>query len=142
MRVAARIDIKEAPVSILATSPQQRRPSRPNHHSPSPHQHSQNRRPRRLDRKRRRCQTHKARTARRKLQRIHQAVPLTARSLFDSLAPGFTRPTFLRFVVLALAAILTLKWAPLIKPKSAVSQVDFKTISSSPLVYLLRSVSS
>jgi hypothetical protein len=108
MKVAAHIDIKEALMSSISTSPHRRRPSRPNHHSPSPHQHSQNRRTRRLDRKRRRRQTHKARAARRKLQRIHQAVPLTARSLFDSLAPGFTRPTFLRFVVLALAAILTL----------------------------------
>jgi hypothetical protein len=49
----------------------------------------------------------KARAARRELQRIHQAVPQPARSLVDSLAGAFTRPTFLRFVVLALAAILT-----------------------------------
>jgi hypothetical protein len=69
---------------------------------------SQCRRTRRLDRKRRQRQTHKARIARRKLQRIHQAVPQPARSLFDSLAGGFTRPTFLRFVVLALATILTI----------------------------------
>jgi hypothetical protein len=50
----------------------------------------------------------KARAARRELQRIHQAVPEPARSLFDSLLGDFTRPTFLRFVSLALAAILTL----------------------------------
>jgi len=50
----------------------------------------------------------KARAARRELQRIHQAVPQPARSLFDSLAGAFTRPTFLRFVVLALATILTI----------------------------------
>jgi hypothetical protein len=49
----------------------------------------------------------KARAARRELRRIHQALPQPARSLFDSLAPAFARPTFLRFVVLALAAILT-----------------------------------
>jgi hypothetical protein len=49
----------------------------------------------------------KARAASRELQRIHQAVPQPARSLFDSLAPAFARPTFLRFVILALAAILT-----------------------------------
>jgi hypothetical protein len=45
---------------------------------------------------------------RRKLQQIQQAVPQPARSLFNSLAGAFTRPTFLRFVVLALAAILTI----------------------------------
>jgi hypothetical protein len=50
----------------------------------------------------------KARAARRELQRIHQAVPEPARSLFESLAGAFTRPTFLRCVVLALATILTI----------------------------------
>src|SRR5207253_5162588 len=65
------------------------------------------RRTRRLDRKRRRRQTRKARTARRKLQHVHQVLPQPARSLFDSLAGAFTRPTFLRFVVLALATLLT-----------------------------------
>jgi hypothetical protein len=50
----------------------------------------------------------KARAARCQLQRIHQQVPLQARSLLDTLAGAFTRPTFLRFVVLTLAAILTL----------------------------------
>ena len=62
---------------------------------------------RRLDRKRRRRQTRKTRAARRQLQRIHQRLPQPARSLFETLAGSFTRPTFLRFVVLALAAILT-----------------------------------
>jgi DDE superfamily endonuclease len=71
--------------------------------SPRPRQ-----RARRLDRKRRRRVAHKkARAARRPLRRIHQAVPRPARSLLDCLAGGFTRPTFLRVVVLALAAILT-----------------------------------
>ncbi len=50
----------------------------------------------------------KARAARRKLEHIHQAVPEPARSLFDSLAGAFTRPTFLRFIVLALATVLTI----------------------------------
>jgi hypothetical protein len=50
----------------------------------------------------------KARAACRKLQRVHQAVPQPARSLFDCLQGGFTRPTFLRFVVVALATILTI----------------------------------
>jgi hypothetical protein len=65
--------------------------------------------PRRLDRKRRRRTAHKkAQAARRALLRVYQAVPQPARSLFDSLAGAFTRPTFLRFVVLGLAAILTI----------------------------------
>jgi hypothetical protein len=51
---------------------------------------------------------HKARAASRKLEHIHQAVPEPARSLFDSLAGAFTWPTFLRFLVLALATILTI----------------------------------
>jgi hypothetical protein len=42
------------------------------------------------------------------LQRIHQQLPKPARSLFASLGGAFTRPTFLRFVVLALASILTI----------------------------------
>ncbi len=75
---------------------------------PSVRHGSQNRRTRRLDRKRRRRMAHKADLARRKLQHICQAVPEPARSLFDSLAGAFTRPTFLRFVVLALATILTI----------------------------------
>jgi hypothetical protein len=50
----------------------------------------------------------KARASRRTLQRIHRAVPEPARSLLDSLADAFTRPTFLRFVVLTLATILTI----------------------------------
>jgi DDE superfamily endonuclease len=64
--------------------------------------------PRRLDRKSRRRIAHKkAQAARRALRRVYQAVPAPARSLFDSLAGAFCRPTFLRFVVLGLAAILT-----------------------------------
>jgi hypothetical protein len=63
---------------------------------------------RRLDRKRRRMAHKKAQAARRKFRHIHQAVPAPARSLLDSLAGAFTRPTFLRFVVLSLAAILTI----------------------------------
>jgi hypothetical protein len=69
---------------------------------------SQNRRTRRLDRKRRQRMACKARAARRKLEHVRQAVPEPARSLFDSLSGAFTRPTFLRFVVLALASILTI----------------------------------
>src|SRR4051794_30070215 len=63
---------------------------------------------RRQDHKRRRRTAHKrAQAARRILRHVHQAVPEPARSLFDSLAGTFSWPTFLRFVVLGLAAILT-----------------------------------
>lgn len=75
--------------------------------APSPRNKRQNN-PRRLDRKRRRRIAHKkAQAARRALLRVYQAVPQPARSLFDSLASAFTRPTFLRAVVLGLAAVLT-----------------------------------
>src|SRR4051812_126864 len=78
-------------------------PRRASSPSPKPRQRS-----RRLDRKRRRRTAHKkARAARRALRRVHQAIPQPARSLLDSLADAFCRPTFLRFVVLGLAAILT-----------------------------------
>jgi hypothetical protein len=93
-------------MSSIATASRRRPPSHPKHRRPSPHA-SQTRRTRRLDRKRRLRQTHKARSARRKLLRIHQALPKPARCLFDCLAGAFSRPTFLRFVVLALATILT-----------------------------------
>jgi hypothetical protein len=60
-----------------------------------------------LGRKRRRRRTRKARSARRQLQRLHEQLPKPAHSLFDTLAGSFTRPTFLRVVVLALATLLT-----------------------------------
>jgi DDE superfamily endonuclease len=68
---------------------------------------SQTRRRRGLDRKRRRRRTRKARAARRQLRRVHEQLPKPARSLLDALAGSCTRPTFLRLVGLALAAILT-----------------------------------
>jgi hypothetical protein len=86
-----------------------RRRSSQSHKRRPPGRHgSQNRRTRRLDRKRRQRMACKARAACRKLRRIHQAVPEPARSLFDSLGGAATRPTFLRIVVLALATILTI----------------------------------
>src|SRR5947208_3139323 len=100
------IAIKEAPMSRFATPSRRRVPARRKARTASLHA-SQTRRTRRRDRKRRQRLAHKARVARRKLEQIQQAVPEPARSLFDSLAGAFTRPTFLRFVVLALAAILT-----------------------------------
>ena len=64
-------------------------------------------RARRRSAQRQRRLTRKARAARRQLQRLQQRLPRPARSLLDQLAGGFTRPTFLRFLVLALATILT-----------------------------------
>jgi hypothetical protein len=78
-------------------------PPRPGHRP----RHQRPGRPRCRDRKRRRRRTRKARAARRKLRHIHQALPKPAASFFDALAGGFSCPTFLRIVVLALAAILT-----------------------------------
>src|SRR4051794_40296083 len=91
----------------IATSSQRRIHGRRQSRTASRHA-SQTRRTRRIDRKHRTRMTHKARAARRKLERIHQAVPAPARALFDCLAGAFTRPTFLRFLVLALATILTI----------------------------------
>jgi hypothetical protein len=53
-------------------------------------------------------QARKAKEARAQLRHLHDRLPRHARQLLDSLAPAFTRPAFLRFVVLLLAAILTL----------------------------------
>jgi hypothetical protein len=93
-------------MSSIVTSPRRRSASPPKRRTSSPHG-SQSRRARRLDRKQRRRQTRKARAARRKLQHLHRQLPQPACSLFDALAGAFTGPTFLRFVVLALATILT-----------------------------------
>src|SRR5437764_9629982 len=94
-------------MSSIATSPCHRTASPPRRPRSSPHAR-QTRRSRHRDRKRHRRQTRQARAARRKLQQIHQQLPQPARSLFEALAGGFTRPTFLRFLVLALASLLTL----------------------------------
>ena len=93
-------------MSSIATPSRRRSPPRRQRRRPSPRR-GQTRRTRRRDRKRRQRQTRKARAACRKLRRAHQALPRPARSLFDALAGAFTRPTFLRVVVLALATILT-----------------------------------
>jgi uncharacterized protein YerC len=56
-----------------------------------------------------RCQqARKARASRRQLDRIHHQLPKPVRTVFDPFEPAFTRPTYHRFLVLALAAILTL----------------------------------
>jgi hypothetical protein len=56
----------------------------------------------------RRQQARKARAARRQLERNHQQLPKQVRSVFDPLEPAFSCPTHRRFVLLTLAAILTL----------------------------------
>jgi DDE superfamily endonuclease/Archaeal putative transposase ISC1217 len=50
----------------------------------------------------------KARTSRRRIDRIHRRLPAPVHDVFGPLAPAFTRPTYRRFVLLALAAILTI----------------------------------
>jgi DDE superfamily endonuclease len=55
----------------------------------------------------RRRQARKARATRRQIDRIHHQLPEPVRAVFDPLAPAFARPTHHRFVLLALAAILT-----------------------------------
>ena len=93
-------------MSSIATRPRHRS-SRHRRRRPPAAPGGPTRRQRRLDRKRRHRQTRKARAARRQLQRIHQRLPKPARSLFAALTGSFTRPTFLRLVVLTLATILT-----------------------------------
>ena len=53
-------------------------------------------------------QARKAKEARRQLRQLQERLPGHARQLLDALAPAFTRPAFLRVVVLLLAAVLTL----------------------------------
>jgi hypothetical protein len=59
-------------------------------------------------RQRKQRQARKARVTRRQLACFEQHLPKQARDLLGSFAPAFTRPTFLRFVVLTCAVILTL----------------------------------
>jgi hypothetical protein len=56
----------------------------------------------------RREQARKARVARRQLETIHDQLPNQVQTIFDPLEPAFSRPIHRRFVLLALAAILTL----------------------------------
>ena len=93
-------------MASIATRPCRRSSSRRRRRPPASAAHP-SRRLRRRDRKRRRRLRRKARAARRQLQRLQQQLPKPARSLFETLAGSFTRPTFLRVVVLALATLLT-----------------------------------
>ncbi len=90
----------------IATRPRTRAASRRSCRPPAK-QARQRQRGRKLERRRRRRQARKAHAARRQLHQLHQQLPQPARSLFDTLAGAFTRPTFLRFVVLAMASLLT-----------------------------------
>jgi hypothetical protein len=56
----------------------------------------------------RRQQARTARVRRQRLEQIHDQLPKQVRTIFDPLEPGFSRPIHRRFVLLALAAILTL----------------------------------
>ncbi len=99
-------------MSILATPRSPRSSSRRAQRPSSAHQRRAQRHASQCQRQRQARKTHaarnKARAARRQLQRIHQQLPPKARLLFEALSSAFTLPTFLRFVVLALAAILTI----------------------------------
>jgi hypothetical protein len=55
----------------------------------------------------RRRQAQRARAARRQIDRNHHQLPAPVHAVFEPLAPALTRPTYHRFVLLALAAILT-----------------------------------
>ena len=55
----------------------------------------------------RRRQAQKARAGRRQLDRNHDQLPQPVRALFDPLQPAFRRTVYRRWVLLALAAILT-----------------------------------
>jgi DDE superfamily endonuclease len=53
-------------------------------------------------------QARKARATSRPIEQTHQQLPKPIRTIFDPIEPAFSRPTHRRFVLLALAAILTL----------------------------------
>jgi DDE superfamily endonuclease len=55
----------------------------------------------------RREHARKARATKRRIEQAHQQLPQSVRTLFDPIEPPFSRPTHRRFVLLALAAILT-----------------------------------
>jgi hypothetical protein len=65
------------------------------------------RRQRRTSREQRRQAARKAGLSRRQLKRLCRQLPGPVHTVFDPLAPAFTRPTHRRLVLLALAVILT-----------------------------------
>jgi hypothetical protein len=56
----------------------------------------------------RRQQARKARLGRRRLEQIHDQLPKQVHTIFDPFKPEFSRSVYCRFILLALAAILTL----------------------------------
>jgi hypothetical protein len=56
----------------------------------------------------RRQQARKARVARQRLEQVHERLPKPVRAILDPLEPTFSRSVHRRFILLALAAILTL----------------------------------
>lgn len=58
-------------------------------------------------RQRRRLQARRARAVRRQLRHLHQQLPPALLALLDHLSPAFTQPTFLRFALLLVAALVT-----------------------------------
>ena len=66
------------------------------------------RRKKRRSREQRRQSARKAGLSRRQFKRICGQLPKPVHAVFEPLAPAFTRPTYRRIVLLALAATLTL----------------------------------
>jgi hypothetical protein len=97
---------KEAPMFNIPRPHAVRHPSRRRQRR-SRKRSNQARCRRRLDRKQRRRRLHQTRRARRRLERLHARLPKPARSLFESLAGSLRHATYLRFVLLAVAALLT-----------------------------------
>jgi transcriptional regulator with XRE-family HTH domain len=93
-------------------TPKQSREAMRNYNRRHPQQPQPSRRQKkRLSRERRRGYrdqlARKAGVSRRQLKRICRQLPRPVHTVFESLAPALTRPTYRRFVLLALAAILT-----------------------------------
>ena len=101
-------------MASITERPRKRLTSKPRPEAVGAHRRQQARQPRpsrrqkrRLSREQRRQSARKAGLSRRQLKRICGQFPKPVHAVFDPLAPAFTRPTYRRFVLLALAAILT-----------------------------------
>jgi hypothetical protein len=89
-------------------TPKQRRETVANYHRQRAQQPRRSRRrTKRLSREQRRQLARKAGLSGRQLKRLGHQLPKPVRTVFEPLAPGLTRPTYRRLVLLALAAILT-----------------------------------
>jgi hypothetical protein len=85
-----------------------RKGDRNRHHQASPPPHPSRRQKRRFSREQRRQWAKKAGLSGRQLKQLCRQLPKPVHSVFEPLAPGLTRPTYSRLLLLALAAILTL----------------------------------